>query len=170
MTPREERGAGPCALRQSARGGNDAGVPSPQVGIVRGQFGDQPTVQRAEAVVGDGGQVVVERVVTEPDRRGQRAQEPPLERYRVEELSKRVGGPSIALVTVGGEVAGLVEDQRARDDEVPLQEPLDGNPSRHDGGRHQPDQSARRWLLRQPSHDVPTLGGGTPVAWVESEG
>src|SRR5437660_92090 len=70
MTPREARGAGPCALRQSERGGNDAGAPSPQVGIVRGQLGDQPTVQRAEAVVGDGGQVVVERGVTtgEPTR------------------------------------------------------------------------------------------------------
>ena len=88
MTPREERGAGPCALRQSERGGNDAGAPSPQVGIVRGQLGDQPTVQRAEAVVGDGGQVVVERVVTQPNRRRQRAEEPTLERHRVEELSK----------------------------------------------------------------------------------
>src|SRR5260370_29323337 len=102
MTPREARGAGPCALRESERGGKEAGGPRPQVGIVRGQLGDQPTVQGAEAVVGDGGQVVVERVVTEPDRRGQRAQEPPLERYRVEELSKRVGGPPIALVTMGG--------------------------------------------------------------------
>ena len=166
---RYARAAGPRAARQSERRGDDAGAQRPPVGIVRRQLGEQSTVQRAQAVVGNGGQVVVERVVTQPDGCSQRAEEPPLQRHRIEELSKRVCRLPVALVAVGGEVAGLVEDQRPGKDDVPLQEPLNRDPPRHNGGRHQPHQGACGDLLHHPSHGVPSLWGGAPIAWVEGE-